>query len=99
MQSWKGRHYGGGVLELVPSEIERLLIPALTNVKANVDRLDKEIRSLPMDRVLERQGKIILGACRFVELRSRSNNGWLEGTPKQTTARISRTGLIDLQDK
>jgi len=23
----EGRHYGGGVLELVPSEIERLLVP------------------------------------------------------------------------
>ena len=59
----EGRHYGGGVLELVPSEIERLLIPTLTNVTANVDRLDKEIRTLSMDRVLERQGKIILGTA------------------------------------
>ena len=59
----EGRHYGGGVLELVPSEIERLLIPTLMRVKADVERLDEEIRSLPMDRVLERQGKTILGAA------------------------------------
>ena len=58
----EGRHYGGGVLELVPSEIERLLIPRLTNVKTNVVHLDREVRSLTMDKVLERQGKIILRA-------------------------------------
>jgi hypothetical protein len=27
MAELEGRHYGGGVLELVPSEIEKLLIP------------------------------------------------------------------------
>lgn len=32
----EGRHYGGGVLELVPSEIERLLVPV---IKADMDSL------------------------------------------------------------
>ena len=58
----EGRHYGGGVLELVPSEIERLLIPMPTKIKVNVGSLDKAIRSLSMDMVLERQTRIVLGA-------------------------------------
>ena len=58
----EGRHYGGGVLELVPSEIERLLIPRPKNLRANVGGLDKAVRRLSMDLVLERQGKVILGA-------------------------------------
>ena len=58
----EGRHYGGGVLELVPSEIEHLLVPMPSKIKPNVVSLDKAIRSLPMDVVLERQTKIVLGA-------------------------------------
>jgi adenine-specific DNA methylase len=58
----EGRHYGGGVLELVPSEIERLLVPAPAKIKAKVESLDKAIRSMPMDAVLERQGRSVLGA-------------------------------------
>ena len=58
----EGRHYGGGVLELVPSEIERLLIPYPPHLKGDVRRLDNLVRTLPMDAVLERQGRIVLGA-------------------------------------
>ena len=57
----EGRHYGGGVLELVPSEIERLLIPLPSNVKADVRMLDKLIRSIPITDVLQRQSRTILG--------------------------------------
>ncbi len=58
----EGRHYGGGVLELIPSEIERLIIPL--PIKANVDlaELDIAIRNLPIHQILARQGKAILGA-------------------------------------
>ena len=47
---------------MVPSEIERLLIPMPTKIKANVGSLDKAIRSLSMDIVLKRQTRIVLGA-------------------------------------
>lgn len=57
----EGRHYGGGVLELVPSEIERLTIPLPLNVDINLSVLDKIIRSLPMDQVLRQQSQIVLG--------------------------------------
>ncbi len=40
-----GRHYGGGVLELVPSEIERLPIPLYEPTKTEFETLDQMIRS------------------------------------------------------
>lgn len=58
----EGRHYGGGVLELVPSEIERLIIPQPSNIRGHVDGLDKAVRTLPMETVLERQSGTVLEA-------------------------------------
>lgn len=39
----EGRHYGGGVLELVPSEIERLLIPWNDDVPCEIESLDRDV--------------------------------------------------------
>jgi len=58
----EGRHYGGGVLELIPSEIERLLIPLPKQVKVDLQELDASIRNRPAHETLERQGKVVLGA-------------------------------------
>ena len=57
----EGRHYGGGVLELVPSEIERLRIP-LTKPKASaLEKLDHEIRKgVGATEILARQDEVIL---------------------------------------
>ena len=41
----EGRHYGGGVLELVPSEIERLLLPRCKASELELDKLDEQVRS------------------------------------------------------
>lgn len=57
----EGRHYGGGVLELVPSEIEKLLLPPPSKVTPEVDELDKAVRTMPMDVVLALQTKRVLG--------------------------------------
>ena len=57
----EGRHYGGGVLELIPSEIERLTIPLPANVNIDLPALDKAIRSLPSQQVLFHQGRVVLG--------------------------------------
>lgn len=54
----EGRHYGGGVLELIPSEIERLLIP-LTKAPA-IDKLDQTVRTVPVQEILAAQSKTIL---------------------------------------
>jgi len=58
----EGRHYGGGVLELVPSEIEKLLIPAPATITPDIKGLDEDVRSMPMDDVLAKQTKTILGS-------------------------------------
>ena len=57
----EGRHYGGGVLELVPSEIERLLVP-LPPIEPDVAGLDQMVRTLPMDTVMERQTHVVCEA-------------------------------------
>jgi len=57
----EGRHYGGGVLELVPSEIEKLLIPPPSKIKPDIKNLDKSVRTMPMDSVLEKQTQHVLG--------------------------------------
>ena len=58
----EGRHYGGGVLELIPSEIERLVVPLPETVNIDITNLDEDIRNLPTSQVLSRQGKVVLGA-------------------------------------
>ncbi|HYK30802.1 MAG TPA: hypothetical protein VEV63_02535 [Streptosporangiaceae bacterium] len=42
----EGRSFGGGVLELVPSEISRLLVPVPGGFGAELDRLDAIARSI-----------------------------------------------------
>ena len=56
----EGRHYGGGVLELVPSEIERLYIPASSKIRTAINSLDNMIRNTPADDVLTYQDNKIL---------------------------------------
>ena len=56
----EGRHYGGGVLELVPSEIEKLLIPIPTATKFDVLALDEAVRTRPMKEVLFDHGRRVL---------------------------------------
>ncbi|MCP5536146.1 MAG: SAM-dependent DNA methyltransferase [Akkermansiaceae bacterium] len=45
----EGRHYGGGVLELVPSEIERLLVPVIKATNRDLQMADKRFRSVSND--------------------------------------------------
>lgn len=58
----EGRHYGGGVLELVPSEIERLILPNPEGVTANLDALDRMVREETAANTLEVQSEVVLGA-------------------------------------
>ena len=58
----EGRHYGGGVLELVPSEIERLLVPVIKTSQAELEETDLRFRQTD-DHIgfLQKQDKRILG--------------------------------------
>jgi len=56
----EGRHYGGGVLELVPSEIERLLVP-VGRWAGGLRELDRQFRrQLPAEELLEVQDRAVL---------------------------------------
>lgn len=56
----EGRSYGGGVLELEPTESERLLMPAQLNGAMPLTEVDQLVRAGRLDDVLEENAKIIL---------------------------------------
>lgn len=56
----EGRHYGGGVLELVPSEIERLHIPIPSKTRTALKCLDNMVRTIHAAEILVEQDKKIL---------------------------------------
>jgi hypothetical protein len=56
----EGRSYGGGVLELEPTEAERLLVPAALDKALPLDECDDLIRAGRLDNVLEENGRLVL---------------------------------------
>jgi hypothetical protein len=56
----EGRSYGGGVLELEPTEAERLLMPDQLNGALALSEADKLTRAGQLDAVLEENAKIVL---------------------------------------
>ena len=61
----EGRSYGGGVLELVPSEIRKLFIPIPDNITIDLMKLDALVRNQPMTDVLKIQGDYIFNCLGF----------------------------------
>ena len=57
----EGRSYGGGVLELEPTEAERLLVPASISTALDLSEIDSLIREGRMAEVLDINDKRILG--------------------------------------
>jgi adenine-specific DNA methylase len=56
-----GRHYGGGVLELVPSEIEELRIPLISVNNTQFSKVDEMIRAnTDLDTLLDYTDMVIL---------------------------------------
>lgn len=56
----EGRSYGGGVLELEPTEAERLLMPATLNGAMPLAECDRLTRAGRLDDVLEENARIVL---------------------------------------
>jgi adenine-specific DNA-methyltransferase len=56
----EGRSYGGGVLELEPTEAERLLMPAQLNGALSLEDCDRLTRAGRLDDVLEENARIVL---------------------------------------
>ena len=59
----EGRHYGGGVLELIPSEIRNLLVPLPARSAFDIVGLDEEVRRSSMTEVLGSHGFKVLAAA------------------------------------
>ncbi len=57
----EGRSYGGGVLELEPTEAEKLLMPAVLGGGLAVEECDRLIRAGQLAEVLEENDRLILG--------------------------------------
>jgi len=66
----EGRTYGGGVLELVPSEIERLLIPLPADGVVDVRALDRAVRTTSMQDILSDHGAKVLAGIGLTEAKS-----------------------------
>lgn len=57
----RGRAYGGGVLELVPSEIRSLVVPVIDASSADLARLDAMFHDgFPVDKILDEQDATVL---------------------------------------
>ena len=56
----EGRSYGGGVLELEPTEAERLLMPMTLGGGLTIEEIDLRIRAGGLEEVLEENDRLIL---------------------------------------
>lgn len=64
----EGRHYGGGVLELVPSEIEKVLVPIPAEIEFNLVTLDARIKDgVTPEILLAEQDEVVLRAAGLSE--------------------------------
>ena len=56
-----GRHYGGGVLELVPSETAALPLPMVAASEKDIQQLDRAVRAgAPVEALLDTTDRVIL---------------------------------------
>jgi adenine-specific DNA methylase len=85
----EGRHYGGGVLELVPSEIEKLLIPLPNEVSFDLKKIDAAVRTATTEELLEQHGGRVLGALGILK----SKQSELLGAWSQLRHRRHRTSM------
>jgi adenine-specific DNA methylase len=69
----EGRSYGGGVLELEPTEAERLLVPASVSPALRLSEIDSLIREGRLAEVLEINDKRILGDHLGLSVRDRGH--------------------------
>lgn len=75
----EGRTYGGGVLELVPSEIERLLIPVPADNVVNVRALDDAVRTTSMEAILSDHGVKVLAGIGLSDAKSEAlTDAWTQ---------------------
>lgn len=73
----EGRHYGGGVLEMVPSEIEQLMIPLADKKLRDLQQLNRDVKDKPVFDVLATYGCRILSEIGLSKAKQKQLiNGW-----------------------
>ena len=93
----EGRHYGGGVLELVPSEIERLLIPLPEKGGSQIRAVDTAVRERSMDEVMLDEGRSPLRAIGLSDSEIEAiADGWTTLRRRRQRADASSSELVDL---
>ena len=84
---------GGGVLELVPSEIESLLLPIPSKIRPNLSKLDAMVRKSNAADVLGKQNEVVLGALGLSKAQQEDLlSAWLR--LKNRRQRISEDGEV-----
>lgn len=63
----EGRYYGGGVLELVPSEIEKLYIPVIEGHEHDIITLNQLVKDGKVEEAMKMQGFSILSRLGLTE--------------------------------
>lgn len=91
----EGRHYGGGVLELVPSEIERLLVPVIKATVTELTVADQKFRSAKDDSAfLCMQDSLVLGKIGL----TRADQGILHNAWVKLRDRRHRISSVDIME-
>ena len=63
----EGRYYGGGVLELVPSEIERLLI-VYVDKEWDIKQLNEDIKTMKKEELLDQQNSLVFSEVQDISM-------------------------------
>jgi adenine-specific DNA-methyltransferase len=95
----EGRHYGGGVLELVPSEIEKLMLTLPSKGHIDLKKLDRQIRSaMSAQDVLEANSRIVLGGIGLSRAKQDCIlDGWMRlRNRRHRTSSEEKTGAKEL---
>ncbi|WP_320006625.1 N-6 DNA methylase [Maridesulfovibrio sp.] len=64
----EGRYYGGGVLELVPSEIAKLHIPIVENFDYDLKKINRLVKEGRSEKVMHENGKAIMESLGYSSL-------------------------------
>lgn len=93
----EGRTYGGGVLELVPSEIERLLVPTLRKSVCAISEVDRAMRKSIMIDVQEQHGTQVLKALGMTSpQRQLMLESWIKLMNRRQRTSVADNSSVDL---